>query len=599
MRRYLVILISVTLISTSVGMSPASANGLLDISFDTDGKVTTAIGSSTDEIRSVAIQSDGKIVAMGNTYTGSKYNFALTRYNIDGSLDTSFGTAGKVTTSIGTVDDYARSMKIQSDGKIVVAGFSWNGSKYNFVLTRYNIDGSLDTSFDTDGKVITAIRSGGDYATSIAIQSDGKIVVAGSSANGGKVDFALARYNSDGTLDSSFDTDGKVTSTIGSGTDEIRSIAIQSDGKIVVAGVSSNGSNNDFALARYNIDGSLDSSFSTDGKVTTAIGSYSDEIRSVAIQGDGKIVAGGISFDGIMIGSNIDFALARYNSDGSLDSSFDTDGKVVTPIGSSYDQLNSIAIQSSGKIVAVGAAYNGTHFDFALARYNIDGSLDVSFDADGKVITTTGSSSVFLSVAIQGDGRLIAAGSSTNGSKVDFALARYGVPVVVAVDSAVSAAVSAAAAAAEAARREAERKVARIEIASKFEAAEKVTIEVFRQADIVVSLDDFDEVVEEILALPEALRADIAQVIKVAYKYEVVGKLSSDMVKTVYPKDLIAIGLIPADSRYKATLTAILQKLPTSLRSDYFAIKASLDAAMKKIEARNLRLVELRSRSAR
>jgi uncharacterized delta-60 repeat protein len=214
-----------------------------------------------------------------------------------------------VTTEVGSSDDRAYSVAIQSDGKIVVAGFERNGiSNFDFALVRYNTDGSLDTNFDSDGKVTTAIGSGTDSAYSVAIQSDGKIVVAGYSDNGSNDDFALVRYNTDGSLDTNFDSDGKVTTEVGSSDDYAESVAIQSDGKIVAAGYSSNGGNNDFALVRYNTDGSLDTSFDSDGKVTTAIGSASDFARSVAIQSDGKIVVAGYSDNG----SNADFALVRY-----------------------------------------------------------------------------------------------------------------------------------------------------------------------------------------------------------------------------------------------------------------------------------------------
>jgi uncharacterized delta-60 repeat protein len=339
--------------------------GSLDLSFDNDGKVTTTIGSGDDDGYSVAIQSDGKIVVAGYSYNGSDNDFALVRYNADGSLDNTFDSDGKVTTAIGSSDDQGNSVVIQSDGKIVVAGSSNNGSNDDFALVRYNADGSLDNTFDSDGKVTTAIGNGNDEGNSVAIQSDGKIVVAGYSYNGSDNDFALVRYNADGSLDNTFDSDGKVTTAIGSGMDIGLSVAIQSNGKIVVAGYSYNGSDNDFALVRYNADGSLDSTFDSDGKATTAIGSGNDNGYSVAIQGDGKIVVAGSSNNG----SNIDFALVRYNIDGSPDNTFDNDGKVTTAIGNGDDVGESVAIQSDGKIVVVGYSYNGSNNDFALVRY--------------------------------------------------------------------------------------------------------------------------------------------------------------------------------------------------------------------------------------
>ena len=188
-------------------------------------------------------------------------DFALVRYNSDGTLDTSFSGDGKLTTAIGAGNDFGYSVTVQADGKILVAGASHNGSNYDFALVRYNSDGTLDTSFSGDGKLTTAIGASDDYGYSVTVQADGKILVAGYSANGSNNDFALVRYNSDGTLDTSFSGDGKLTTAIGAGHDEGYSVTVQADGKILVAGYSSNGSNDDFALVRYNSDGTLDTSF--------------------------------------------------------------------------------------------------------------------------------------------------------------------------------------------------------------------------------------------------------------------------------------------------------------------------------------------------
>jgi uncharacterized delta-60 repeat protein len=395
-------------------------SGSLDLSFDNDGKLTTAIGSGSGY--SAAIQSDGKIIMAGSSYNGSDNDFALVRYNADGSLDNTFDSDGKVTTAVGSSNDIGYSVAIQSDGKIIMAGYSYNGSNWKFALVRYNADGSLDNTFDSDGKLTTAIGNANDIGNSVAIQSDGKIVVAGGSNNGSDSDFALVRYNTDGSLDNSFDSDGKVTTAIGSSHDIGRSVSIQSDGKIVVAGVSYNGSDYDFALVRYNADGSLDNSFDSDGKVTTAFGSGDDQGYSAAIQSDGKIVVAGKSDNG----SDYDFALVRYNADGSLDNTFDSDGKATTDFGGYDDIGNSVAIQSDGKIVLTGWNYNGSNYDFALVRYNADGSLDNTFDSDGKVTTAIGSGDdEGNSVTIQSDGKIVVAGYSVNGSNSDFALVRY------------------------------------------------------------------------------------------------------------------------------------------------------------------------------
>lgn len=342
------------------------APGSLDRSFNITGKVTTAIGASDDKVSAVAIQSDDKIVVAGFTFNGADDDFAVVRYNTDGSLDTTFNITGKVTTAIGTGDDQAMAVAIQSDDKIVVAGHTFNGADYDFAVVRYNTNGSLDTTFNTTGKVTTAIGASDDKVSAVAIQSDGKIVAAGWIFNGGAdFDFAVVRYNPDGSLDTTFDTDGKVTTAIGTGDDQAAAVAIQSDGKIVVAGHAFNGANYDFAVVRYNPDGSLDTTFNTNGKVSTAIEASNEAAYAVAIQSNGKIVAAGFSSNG----PDDDFAVVRYNTNGGLDTTFNGTGKVTTAIGTSDEDANAAAIQSDGKIVAAGYTLNGSDSDFAVVRY--------------------------------------------------------------------------------------------------------------------------------------------------------------------------------------------------------------------------------------
>ncbi len=394
----------------------------LDISFGNGGKVTTQIGSSFAYANAIAIQPDNKIVAAGYDSNGANNDFALARYNADGSLDTSFGAGGKVSTAIGGSYEIATSIVIETDNKIIAAGYTYNGINEDFALVRYNSNGSLDNSFGTGGKVVTAFGNANDEAYSVTLQSDGKIVAGGYSYNGTNNDFALVRYNADGSLDSTFGTGGRVTMPFGNGTDIIRAVAIQKDGKIIAAGYFFNIGNNDFAIARYNTDGSLDTTYGTNGKVVTAIGNSTDEIFSIAFQPNGKLVVAGCSNNG----SNNDFALARYNADGSLDTSFGAGGKVTTPFFNSFDIPYSVALQADGKIVAAGFARNTANEDFALARYNTDGSLDNSFGTGGKVTTQFENSfEIAYAVAIQADGKIIAAGYSHIGATEEFALARY------------------------------------------------------------------------------------------------------------------------------------------------------------------------------
>lgn len=366
-----------------------------------DGQVTTSIGSGQDIGRNVILQEDGKILVAGSTRVANGTDLALVRYDADGSLDVSFDTDGKITSVFGSCDSGYR-IAVQSDGKILVAGTN----SVDGLLARFNTDGSLDPNFDADGKV------GTDYGLgqSISIQSDGKILVTGSTG----ADFALARYNIDGSLDASFDVDGKVRTDLGS-TDYSYSVAVQADRKILVAGES----NSNIALVRYNIDGSLDSSFDADGKVITSFGFTStNSVKhssgySVAVQSDGKVLVAG-TCDG-------NFALVRYNGDGSLDNTFGTNGKVDSNFGTvSYGGTGrsvTVQLQTDGKIVVAGSNNN----KLAVVRYNTDGTLDSSFDSDGKV--TNPSEDYGYSVAVQPDGKILVAGAANYFS--DFTLARY------------------------------------------------------------------------------------------------------------------------------------------------------------------------------
>jgi len=405
----------------------APAAGALDLTFGTGGKVTTDFRGTIEQVNAVALQTDGKIVVVGTTdFGGSSTNFAVARYLSDGTPDPGFSGDGRTATDFNGASDEAHGVAIQADGKIVVAGFTLvSGSDIDFALARYNPDGSPDDSFGAHGKVTTDFAGSFDFGFALALQADGKIVVAGRAEDGG-THFALARYNPDGTLDDTFDVDGKVTTDFDDRHSQAFSVAVQADGKIVVAGDAINRgdpSNPGFiiAVARYNTDGSPDSDFDVDGKVTTDFNGFSDVLaRSVAIQADGKIVVAGVA---AVDGSDV-FALARYNSDGSMDSEFDVDGRVFTGFGSGSPAVNSVAIQPAGnRIVVAGyVSFRGVS-NFALARYNLDGTLDTSFGTFGTLNTDfRGGNDEATSMAIQADGKIVVAGVADDR---DFALARY------------------------------------------------------------------------------------------------------------------------------------------------------------------------------
>jgi uncharacterized delta-60 repeat protein len=343
------------------------STGRIDRRFGDNGRVLTDFGN-TDVATAVAIDSSGKIVVAG--YSSSNVvDFAVARYNPDGTPDNTFNSTGKVLTNFGG-DAAGTAVAIDWNDKIVVAGYSNAGGTYDFAVVRYNVDGTLDTTFNATGRVLTNFGVGsGDFAAAAVIQSDGKIVVGGlSDASGIPYDFSLARYNPNGTLDLTFNATGKVlTEFSGSGSvDRLQALAIQSDGKIVAAGDSLGSGHTNFAIARYTTTGILDNTFNGTGKVLTVFDSGSAMANAVVIQSDGKIVAAGSFDNGNRDGT--DFALARYNIDGTPDSTFHSMGKVVTNIGGA-EVAYSVGIQPDGRIVAAGFSDVHRTSDFALARY--------------------------------------------------------------------------------------------------------------------------------------------------------------------------------------------------------------------------------------
>ena len=424
-------LLALTLLLTPK-FSSAQTGGTLDASFGTNGKVTTDFGGTGAAARTVAVQVDGKILAAGVAVFNSATDFALTRYNSNGTLDASFGTSGKVTTAFDFPGSFDRvfTVVLQPDGKFVAVGSTVINQFANFALARFNANGTLDASFGTGGIVTTGFGVSAE-ATSVAVQADGKIVAAGYANLDGADDFALVRYNSNGTLDASFGTGGKVTTAFalsqGFSQAQANSVAVQPDGRIVAAGNAAVGGGFDFALARYNTNGTLDASFGTGGRVTTDFAGANDQADSVAVQPDGRIVAAGAA--GPYINRGLDFALARYNSNGTLDASFGTSGKVTTDFAGSSDlptEPSAVALQGDGKIVVVGHTLVGGFYDIALACFNSNGTLDASFGTSGKVTTDfAGNDDVPFSIAVQPDGNIVVAGGAIINGRADFALARY------------------------------------------------------------------------------------------------------------------------------------------------------------------------------
>ena len=430
---------AVTLALFALANTTHAAPGGLDPSFGTGGRVVTDFNLSTDIANAIALQADGKLVVVGTTYTNNDYSdedFAIARYNPDGSLDTSFGTNGRVTTDFPGLAAVASSVLVQPDGKILVAGgafplFTFLG---NFELARYNPDGSLDAGFG-DGGIVTTVFPHGSYASALVLQPDGKIVAAGtdyvnfSSEANSDTDFAIARYEADGSPDSSFGNGGQVSTDFERLNDDAFAVLIRPDGRIVVVGSSRDRlTDYDFAAARYLANGQLDPAFGTGGKVSTDFARGFDRARTAALQPDGSIVAAGFAIRTSGIHEN--FAAVRYLPDGALDTAFGGDGKVQVSFGSCCQFANRALLQGDGRIVLVGFADSeSSDSDFLLARLNANGALDPTFGIAGRVRTSFGDlNGGAYGAALQPDGRIVAVGFQAyypTPKGVQFALARY------------------------------------------------------------------------------------------------------------------------------------------------------------------------------
>lgn len=443
-----------------------TASGVLDPTFGTNGEVVTTVGLG-GRVNALAVQADEKIVAVGTCAGAFKSSFCLARFNADGSLDTGFGSSGKVLASIGAGDDSGNSVALQSDGKIVVAGTCAGTTNRDFCMARFNVDGSFDlsfgvlnstiASFDTpgngNGKAIFNVAVDDDEANALTIGGDGSFYVGGhcgrGSGGGGVARFCvlgLIMFPS-GTLGGKFTGSPLKTTDVGLGDVGGHAIALQSAG-LLLAGFCAPSGNREFCIARYFLSGSLDTSFGASGLVTTAIGTQSDYGRALALQADGKFVVAGYCDNDLQ--TRRDFCLARYNSDGSVDTTFNSDGKVVTPIGLNSSQIHAISTQSDGRIVVTGVCdtNGGTIYDLCVARYfassahtsncslNIDGVPGVygttdsllhtrsirglaaangfNLDIDGDVTYTSTDSILHARIALGFTGSTVVSGLSFN-----------------------------------------------------------------------------------------------------------------------------------------------------------------------------------------
>lgn len=417
-----ILIISIVLSLVLINFVLASP-GDLDTTFDGDGIVETSFSGNPAVFNGIVVQPDNKIIAVGFKDQDSGWNapfdVILARFSEDGSLDATFGTSGIYTASINGTDGRFNAAALQSDGKIIVVGYSVSGGRKAFLVARFTADGALDTTFGSSGITTSSFGAGEDIAYDVAIQEDGKIVVVGSaeSATSFMYDFVIARYTDAGVLDSTFNSTGYTIVPLKSDArDYAKNVALQSDGKIVATGPRETGNfSNSFNVAtiRLTSAGVLDTTFNSTGIASLYGSGGSDNIGGMAIQNDGKIVVATIL-------SSVDIGAVRYNTDGSDDTYFST-----ADFGST-DTVNDAVLQADGKFVVTGFKYDTSNsYDPFVVRYKTDGTLDTTFSSDGLVSTIIGTDVDYgLSVAMQPDGQIVVGGYKMSGGNAAIVL-RY------------------------------------------------------------------------------------------------------------------------------------------------------------------------------
>lgn len=375
----------------------ANGPGNLDLTFAGTGYVMGANYPSQQGLK-VVVQIDGKILVCASTFSLAD----ISRFNPDGTLDTSFGSGGRIMPAelFGMPWSTGVSLLLQADGKIVFVGEIWGSNAGGGAVVRFNSDGTPDITFDGDGLVWVDFNNTGARPHRAALGPDGKIAVQGiwPDPHFGSWHGGMARYNSDGSVDTTFGNNGSIIS----GTFGGIGLTFQADGKMI-------GVLGGMRVARYNANGSLDTSFDGDGMSPVPVLPGNPSPRTLALLPDGRILAAGE----IVNEPNLYFCLARYNSDGSLDMTFNGTGTVVAPIPGNYGFLSGLAVQSDGKIVAGGTArLSGGSFDLVVVRYNADGSLDTTYGSNGKSVIDLGFSDTLEGLVLDGLDRAVLVGGS-------------------------------------------------------------------------------------------------------------------------------------------------------------------------------------------
>ncbi len=423
MRTYAVSLGLLFLLFTLLtGTSAIADPGDLDPTFGDSGIVILDVMDESDFATSPDITSDGKIVVAGYHLGSNDWDFMVVRYKEDGSLDSTFSEDGIVITDYAGYRNEWIDAKVQPDDRFLAVGAAYNATDSDIAIGRYNTDGTFDPGFADNGLLVTGVGAADDWLVGVDFQADEKIVAIGSADNGTDFDCLLIRLNSDGTLDTSFSDDGILIIDLDGKVNHGSAVEVQPDGRIVVVGrVEREENDEDIFLMRLLSDGTPDSSFSEDGLVITDIGNVPNLPWSVALQANGKIVVDG------QIGpvGEQDILVLRYNADGSLDPAFSGDGIVTLDIAGYYDGGRGVRVQEDGSLVVNATMFDGVQYDYALVRFNCDGSLDSSFSDDGIAITDINEYDGSYYLVLQPDGKIVVTGYIWDNHDYDWVVMRY------------------------------------------------------------------------------------------------------------------------------------------------------------------------------
>jgi uncharacterized delta-60 repeat protein len=397
--------------------------GTFDNSFGNYGVALGPFISQVNHGNAIAQQSDGKLVVTGHNLVGSSYNTFTLRYNVNGTFDNSFGVNGVVADSMGSSADYGRAVAIQSDGKIVVAGDFFNNSSYDFFLKRYDTNGTPDPAFGNAGTAtIDFISNSDDEAHAMVIQPDGKIVIAGWMDDGVDKDIALVRFLTDGSPDNTFGNNGKVHTDLSALNQNANAIALQPDGKIVITGYSfSISGGNDIIIIRYLNNGTPDSTFDADGIFMPVINTDDDAGNGIVIQPDGKIIVAGYTYTNFTYADNL---IIRVDNFGVPDPTFNSTGFLIINHGNENTSTG-VLLQPDGKIISVGRLFNTT-LDLSMTRLLTDGNIDTTFGNSGTVTSTIAlDDDHLLAAVLQSDNKIAVTGFYADSGLENLFTARY------------------------------------------------------------------------------------------------------------------------------------------------------------------------------